>query len=169
MVIEDAGRGCFMPVPSDLSAVRISIGLWFLDNILHLLPTHAPALCLCSGPTDLSICPLQVSSPSRRYPLLSRPSRCPPGKRMISSRPQDVGDDRWPVGHETGYVHWGFTLTRLVWVDPGDVHFSQNHCHPYPTSHSLARQGSDCAETALIQQKQKKLGSGSNLSLSGSA
>ena len=126
-----------------------------------MLPTHAPALCPCSGPTDLSICPLQVSSPSRRYPLLSRLNRRrPPGKRMTSSRPRKLVTTagRWDA--KQAMCTGGFALTRLVWVDPGDVHFSQNYCHPYPTSHSLARQWSDCAETALIQQKQQQKNSG---------
>ena len=89
--------------------------------------------------------------------MLSGPGgRLPPGKRPTSSRPPDVGDRRWPEGCKPGQVYRGFILARLVWVHPGDVHFSQDHFHP-PILHPIALQCSDWAETALIPQRTNKL------------
>ena len=98
-VVIDDGWGWLIPVPPDLSAVRISLGLCFLDNFLHLLLTHAPVLCPCSGPTDPSICPLQVPSlfpVALCYPgLLSvSASRGPVFRRYILNGPIDQ-DETW--------------------------------------------------------------------------
>ena len=44
----------------------------------------------------------------------------------------------------------GFTLARPAWVHPGDVHYSQDHCHS-PFVHSIALQWSEQTEGTLIE------------------
>ena len=62
--------------------------------------------------------------------MLSGSGGCrPPGNRPTSGRSPALGNRRWPVGCEPSLVHGGFTLARPIWVHPGDVHSSQDHCH----------------------------------------
>ena len=81
--------------------------------------------------TDPSFCPLHTSS---LIPIaLCNPGpvdACPPGKNQNSSRLSEFGDRRWPCKPGHVQLHWGFTLARTVWVHLGDIHFSQDHCHP---------------------------------------
>ena len=85
-----------------------------------------------------SCCPLHMSSHITQCPVSSKPGGCrPPGKRQTSSRPQEWGDRRWLAGLESGREHGELTLSKTVWVHPGDVHFSQGPLSsPYPSSHS---------------------------------
>ena len=54
------------------------------------------------------------------------------GRPRVTPPPPELGVCRWPVGCQTDQVEWGFTLARLAWVHPGDVHFSQD-----PIPHTL--------------------------------
>ena len=60
------------------------------------------------------------------------------------------------LGNHAGQVHWAITLTRPVWVHPGDAHFSQDQGHPH-ILHLIALQWSKRAEGAFTQHKQSKL------------
>ena len=60
------------------------------------------------------------------------------------------------LGNHAGQVHWAITLTRPVWVHPGDAHFSQDQGHPH-ILHLIALQWSKRAERAFTQHKQSKL------------
>ena len=107
------------------------------ENTRLLLCKSIARKVLASGipVTDPPIYPLQLSFTSPK----SFPALCYAG--MVDAEllekddfesPPEVGDSRWPVGCKPGHVHWGFTLTRPVWVHLGDVHFSQDRCHPPP-------------------------------------
>ena len=69
--------------------------------------------------------------------------------------PPALGDRLLQAGLEPGRVHWGLTLAKTVWVQPGDVHFSHDYCHP-SIPHPIPLQWSGQTERALIQQKQKQ-------------
>ena len=60
------------------------------------------------------------------------------------------------LGNHAGQVHWAITLTRPVWVHPGDAHFSQDQGHPH-ILHLIALQWPKRAEGAFTQHKQSKL------------
>ena len=53
-------------------------------------------------------------------------------------------------------VHWEEPWPRPCLFHPGDIHFSQDHCHPAILCPKSAQE-SEWAERALIQQKEKKM------------
>ena len=53
--------------------------------------------------------------------------------RLVS--PPEVGDRRWPVWCEHGFMQWGVALENRFRFHPGDVHFSHDQCHPPPLSY----------------------------------
>ena len=94
----------------------------------------------------LSSQPIPLFDPSKRHPP-SPNALCHLGLvdvvHQVRERPRvppppGVG---WPLlagGVRNRQAQWTFTLARPVWVHPGDVHFSQDHCPPpHPTSHAL--------------------------------
>ena len=103
--------------------------------------------------TDPSFSPRQVSSPIPQSPLLSEPVECrPAGKRPTSNRPP--GSCRPPLGVwcEPGPCTGGFTLARLVWVRPGQVHFSQDQCHPLSHIPAMFQQGQKALNPTKTKQ-----------------
>ena len=115
------------------------------QGIVRQEPSLCPPIPLIF--TDPSFCPLHTSSPVTQRPVYSAPGvRRPPSEKQTSSHPMELGDRRRPAGLEPGRGHWRLTMAKTVWVHPGDVHFSQDHCHPPPhhlTSHgpAMARMG----------------------------
>ena len=69
--------------------------------------------------------------------------------------PPELDDRRWPMGYKPGHLHRGSTLARLLLVHPGDVHFSQDHCH-LSILHPIALQWSEWAQRASIQQRKMR-------------
>ena len=49
------------------------------------------------------------------------------GRSRIAPRNWVAAAGRWGTNQST---RSGGTLARSVWVHPGDVHLSQDHCHP---------------------------------------
>ena len=122
----------------------------------NALVSQIQVLVLSSQPIHLSSSLNVIPIPQRRMPSGPIGLRIP-GKRGISSRspppsPPGMGEHCWPVGCETGQVQWEFTLTRQIWVHPGDVHFSQEQ-YPPPLSYIPYPEWHEWAKGALIQQK----------------
>ena len=72
-------------------------------------------------------------------------SSCPPD----GWRPQPAGGM-----HPNCFSHWWPISWPGFWLRPGDVHFSQDHCHPL-ILHPAALQWSERAERASIQQNKQ--------------
>ena len=107
--------------------------------------------------SDVLLHPIPRFVVSRFVPL--HPISCYPGLvgvvhrvrgRLVS--PPEVGDRRWPVWCEHGFMQWGwpwkigFVFTRVTFISP-----MTSVTRPrYPTSHCSAK-WSERAERALIQ------------------
>ena len=93
--------------------------------------------------TNPSVCPFHTSSPIPQRPTCSGPGgRRPPGQRRPRAARRTVGGRR----RLEGYVPHG----RGFWLRPGDVHFSQDHCHPR-ILHPAALQCSERTEGTTFQ------------------
>ena len=109
-------------------------------HIPCLQPIHHFDLAKFHHPSPKTLCYPSLLNVVQRE--RGRPQAAPPG----SCRP--------PLGVwcEPGPCTRGFTLAGLVWVRPGEVHFSQDQCHPLSHIPAMFRQGQKALNPTKTKQ-----------------
>ena len=120
---------------------------------------------LCQVTTDSSFCLIQTSSPIIQHPTCSGLGGRRPrvrGEPRVAPRRSAATTD-WRDAYQLLHALVGYLLRSGLRFHPGDIHFSQAHCHPL-SNIQLPRNGTN-GPKGLLSNKRKQNYLNSNIEI----